>query len=520
MTELTAPLHQDQVSLLRTMAHQYLLQADGTWPTWYWVVHALDGMDLDAGELIRSLPRIGSGPSSYGFTRGIRHHIADEERVSLTIAAAVHVDELNSMIAPRFLRVLPHLVALQRTPPTSGHDSRPPRVTSGDLLQAFPERPEFIRTWLPAILDGEPATWWGKASGHDHQGNWYRDLSREIRRYKGVSTLAEYIAAVTAHLAEPGHSAREARSAQPQVDMLHVPDPAGNKPDSASVGLATDDATEILLMWLAERVARSTTDYVNIAEFAERDSPVYPSAAAAAELLKGKGRINLIPTGRSTITLQLTALGLLEADRIAQARRHEGARHDHAFNELVTRAWGSPRTELDLQRFVATTYYLGELHNVDTVIDAARDLAAHELADLTPPTGRPTCLRLTAHGKACARSGKKATDYVTNQNTQGPTFNQYNYAGSTAAQGQHVTQNIGLRPDEITALVQQLRNFAPALDVDHDEFIHEVEVLESSSEDIVERRRAGERIRGWLESHSGTMDGIQTVLSTLALFLG
>ncbi|MFD3940570.1 hypothetical protein ACFWSF_34485 [Streptomyces sp. NPDC058611] len=169
---------------------------------------------------------------------------------------------------------------------------------------------------------------------------------------------------------------------------------------------------------------------------------------------------------------------------------------------------------------MATTYYLGDLPNVDTVIDAARDLATHGLADLNPPTGRPTRLMLTAQGKASARSGKKATDYVTNQNTPGPTFDPYNYAGSTAAQGQHITQNIGLRPDEITALVQQLRNLAPVLDVDHDEFIHEVEVLESSSEYIVERRRAGERIKGWLENHSGTMDGIQTVLSALALFLG
>lgn len=241
-------------------------------------------------------------------------------------------------------------------------------------------RPEFIRTWLPAILDAEPATWWGKASGNDGQGNWYRDLSREIRRYNGVSTLAEYIAVVTAHLAEPGHPAREARPAEPQVDMLHVPDPAVSGPENSSVGPAADDAAVILLMWLAERVASSTTEYVSIAEFAERDSPVYPSAVAAAELLKGRRQINIIPTMRSTITLQLTALGLLEADRIAQARRHDGARHDHAFNELVTRAWGSPRTELDLQRFVATTYYLGELHNVDTVIDAARDLAAHGLA--------------------------------------------------------------------------------------------------------------------------------------------
>ncbi|MFD3806997.1 hypothetical protein ACFWSF_34490 [Streptomyces sp. NPDC058611] len=54
---------------------------------------------------------------------------------------------------------------------------------------------------------------------------------------------------------------------------------------------------------------------MSIAEFAERDSPAYPSAVAAAELLKGRGQIYLIPTMRSTVTLQLTALGLLEGGR-------------------------------------------------------------------------------------------------------------------------------------------------------------------------------------------------------------
>ncbi|GLW02536.1 MULTISPECIES: hypothetical protein [Streptomyces] len=528
MTDLTAPLHDAQVTLLRTMAHEYLLRADGSWPTWRWVVHTLDGMDLDAEQLIRSLPRIGTGGTSYGLTRGLGPHIADGEQISLTIAAAAHIDELDSVIVPKFLRVLPYLVAAQRAPMASSQQVHQPRVTSENLLRAFPEMPDFITNWLPGILEGEPATWWGNSSGRDAaQGTWYRDLSREIRHYRGVSTLAEYMTAVAGHLARHDRNITSPGAAAAAVALSYGSSPpaagAGDTDASSpSVLPPPEEAATMLLTRLADRAGGSTTQYVPLAEFAQPDTVLHTRAVEAANLLGTREQVEILPTlggGRGT-ALRITPPGLLEAERIAQARRNAGARHDHAFNELVASAYARERSELDLQEFLATTYYLGEPHAVNTVIDAARELRDHRLAQLDPPEGRPTRLTLTAQGRTCARSGTKASDYVTSQNTPGIQFNQYNYAGSTGAQGQYVTQNAGLRPEQFAEMVRQLRELAPALDVDQSEFVHEVEVLADESLELSERRRAGDRLRGWLEANQGAVGGVQTVLSVLGLFLG
>ncbi|MFF0551058.1 hypothetical protein ACFYUL_19075 [Streptomyces sp. NPDC004311] len=526
MTDLTAPLHDAQVTLLRTMAHEYLLRADGSWPTWRWVVHTLDGMDLDAEQLIRSLPRIGAGGTSYGFTRGLGPYIADGEQISLTIAAAAHVGELDSVIVPRFLRVLPYLVAVQRAPLTSSQQVQQPRATSEDLLRAFPEMPDFVTNWLPGILEGEPATWWGNSSGRDAaQGTWFRDLSREIRHYRGVSTLAEYMTAVAGHLAGHDRSITSPGAAVPAVALPYGSSPpAAGDTDSGSPSVLPppQDTAVMLLTWLVGRAGGSSTQYVALAEFAQPGTVLHARAVEAANLLSTRGQAEVLPTlgGGRGLALRVTPQGLLEAERIAQARRNAGARHDHAFNELVVGAYARECSELDLQEFVATTYYLGEPQAVDTVIDAARDLRDHGLAQLDPPEGRPTRLTLTAQGRICARSGTKASDYVTSQNSPGIQFIQNNYAGSTGAQGQYVTQNAGLRPDQFAEMVGQLRELGPALDVDQGEFVHEVEVLADESLELSERRRAGDRVRGWLEANQGAVGGVQTVLSVLGLFLG
>ncbi|MEW1632652.1 hypothetical protein AB0469_01085 [Streptomyces sp. NPDC093801] len=528
MTDLTAPLHDAQVTLLRTMAHEYLLRADGSWPTWRWVVHTLDGMDLDAEQLIRSLPRIKAGGTSYGFTRGLGPYIADGEQIFLTIAAAAHVGELDSVIVPRFLRVLPYLVAAQRAPLTSSQQVQQPRATSEDLLRAFPEMPDFVTNWLPGILEGEPATWWGNSSGRDAAaGTWFRDLSREIRHYRGVSTLAEYMTAVAGHLAGHDRSITSPGAAAPAVALPYGSSPpaaAAGETDAASLSVLPppEDAAVMLLAWLAGRAGGSSTQYVSLAEFAEPDTVLHARAVEAANLLSTRGQVEILRTlgGGRGLALRITPQGLLEAERIALARRNAGARHDHAFNELVARAYACEGSELAVQEFVATTYYLGAPHAVDTVIDAARELRDHGLAHLDPAEGRPTRLILTAQGRTCARTRTKASDYVTSQNTPGIQFIQNNYAGSTGAQGQYVTQNAGLRPDQFAEMVRQLRELGPALDVDQGEFVHEVEVLADESLELSERRRAGDRVRGWLEANQGAVGGVQTVLSVLGLFLG
>lgn len=192
MLDLTAALSQEQTLLLTTMAQQYLME--GQWPVWQFTVDTLDRHDLEAEELIRSLPRVGStghvGPS-YGLTTHISFHISDDDRPALTIAAAVHVPELQPYVADPFFRVLQALIAIQRSAPLSTQKAARPRVTREDIERKLPGLPKGFLARLPDVLTHEPATWGGSSGTKD--GAWWRELRREIRQYRDATTLHEYV---------------------------------------------------------------------------------------------------------------------------------------------------------------------------------------------------------------------------------------------------------------------------------------------------------------------------------------
>ncbi|MFD3940054.1 hypothetical protein ACFWSF_35250 [Streptomyces sp. NPDC058611] len=193
MNDLTAPLSPQQTSLLITMAQQYLME--GAWPVWRFTVATLDRYDFDAEELVRSLPRVGStghvGPS-YGLTSHIGHQIADDDRPALTIAASLHLSELQPYIGEPFLRTLHTLVALQRNAPVSTQDAMKPRYTLADIAGALPGLPEGFLARLPDILRLEPATWVG-SSGTTEEGIWWHELDRELRKYREATDLEQYV---------------------------------------------------------------------------------------------------------------------------------------------------------------------------------------------------------------------------------------------------------------------------------------------------------------------------------------
>ncbi|MBL3670862.1 hypothetical protein JL475_33900 [Streptomyces sp. M2CJ-2] len=194
LNNLAATLSREQTTLLTTMAHQYLMER--TWPVWHFTVATLDRQDLDAEELIRSLPRVGSnghvGPS-YGLTSHIGTHIADDERPALTIAAALHVPELRPYVSAPFLQVLQTLIVVQRSAPISTQEAAKPRFTIADIERELPGLPEGFAARLPGILALEPATWGGSSGGTTAEGNWWRELRREIRQYREATTLMEYV---------------------------------------------------------------------------------------------------------------------------------------------------------------------------------------------------------------------------------------------------------------------------------------------------------------------------------------
>ncbi|MEU3602287.1 hypothetical protein ABZ714_26745 [Streptomyces sp. NPDC006798] len=194
MNDLTVELSHEQTSLLTTMAHQYL--TEGVWPVWGFVVDTMDRLDLDAAELIRSLPRVGStghmGPS-YGLTSHIGHHLADDDRPALTIAACLHLPELQPYVGEPFLRVLHVLIAIQRSAPLSTREATRPRFTIAEIEEELPGLPWGFPARLPDILLLEPATRGGSGGGAPDDGTWWREIRREIRQYREAKTIEEYV---------------------------------------------------------------------------------------------------------------------------------------------------------------------------------------------------------------------------------------------------------------------------------------------------------------------------------------
>ena len=68
-------------------------------------------------------------------------------------------------------------------------------MNSVELATALPGlKPEFIVA-LPKILDAEPSTWRG-SSGITPEGEWHREITREVLKYRQATDLQGYVATV------------------------------------------------------------------------------------------------------------------------------------------------------------------------------------------------------------------------------------------------------------------------------------------------------------------------------------
>lgn len=204
MNDLNPDLTQDQIVLLLTIAQPYM--AGGGWPNWHYVQGRLDLRDLDAQKILDSLPRVGStgnlGPS-YGFTSAPGQYLRDEDKVKLTIAAALPLGELRPYFAEPFLRVLHHMISLQLGTVPSPTEVRRPQLNSVELTTELPElKPDFVAA-LPEILDAEPSTW-GGSGGTTPQGVWHREITREVLKYRQATDLQGYVATVCEIVTERG----------------------------------------------------------------------------------------------------------------------------------------------------------------------------------------------------------------------------------------------------------------------------------------------------------------------------
>lgn len=281
--------------------------------------------------------------------------------------------------------------------------------------------------------------------------------------------------------------------------------------------MTAEGVADVLLIWLSSHTNRWAGEYVSVKEFAGDKETLLQRAEEAAELLQERGHVWVLETSGCS-NVAITDSGLREADRILAERDNHGARFSYVLDRLISQAFASPDGTVGLQMFVATTLYLGEHVDVPVILRAARSLADYGLAVLSPDDGHLKSLTLTPRGELCAMSGKNVRQYVSEQipAAAGPVFNQ-NVYGGTAAQGVHVTQNVGVQADQLADLVRQLRGLAPTLpQPDQEEFLYDVEVLEDVEQTPETRLSSGQRIMAALNAAPGA----QAALAILGQVIG
>ncbi|QPP05200.1 hypothetical protein G4Z16_01025 [Streptomyces bathyalis] len=190
----SADLDESQKRFLFTIAQPYL--QTGEWPTWDYVCAVHERRGQDAVALLDSLPLSGGtevGSVFYGFTTRTGRLQADE-KIALTIAAAVPLGELRSTLAEPFLRVLHHMIELQGSISLEPGKVTQARLVSQELTSAIPGlRRDYVAS-LPDLLDREPATRAVGAAGasRDEKG-WSRGITRTVLAFRTAMDLHSYV---------------------------------------------------------------------------------------------------------------------------------------------------------------------------------------------------------------------------------------------------------------------------------------------------------------------------------------
>ncbi|MEU9537511.1 hypothetical protein [Streptomyces mirabilis] len=186
---LQAKLTKQQLTLMSLMSGPF--SANGQWPVWHYVVTKMDRLNLDAEELLKSLPYVGDrsvGRSSYGLAWFDHNQLADDSRPSLTMAAALHLPEFGR-VAYGLLRLTEYFIERQLAAPASPNSVQHNFVEADEVAQRFPDlTPEFMRA-VPRLLQHEPLLsrgvqgWYTKPNGAE---SWRYELHRHIIRFQGV----------------------------------------------------------------------------------------------------------------------------------------------------------------------------------------------------------------------------------------------------------------------------------------------------------------------------------------------
>ncbi|MET8130051.1 hypothetical protein ABZV67_44725 [Streptomyces sp. NPDC005065] len=209
-----------QELLLRTIAGPFLER--GVWPTWHFVQRIFDNRDLDATEVLRSLPRVGAHSRTYGFTGPIGPAVNDADQVRLTIAASVVIPEFEMMVGTPFVRTLRHLIKVYSDTPFTPDGVTHATLRSEDLRRAIPSLPAVFLDNFVDLVRHEPGISLENSNIPPEGGSWTIGFSRSVLRYRKVTTVSDYVDAECAFAAE---WAQELLPAAPVPELEHVRGP-------------------------------------------------------------------------------------------------------------------------------------------------------------------------------------------------------------------------------------------------------------------------------------------------------
>jgi hypothetical protein len=311
MTALLTPLS-DAQRFFVTCAWKPFAQFQ-QWPFFDYIEAECDKRGFDARQVLASLPEFPL-PSVAGFRYSAiwcnSHMPSADTPILLRVVGLRHLGEPFALeIANEFVRVLGYLIERRLSEPSQPFKLNKVTVANADIAAQFPNMTPAVMTLLPELLIHEPTTWHG-IQQTDASGDWSIDIYRSILKFRGVSTLDEYLQRVDEVLTPP--EVERAPAIPSPLDLAAALDYF-----NAVWQLHFDQKKPIIRLFGAERTARLVYEVNTAEEFSSQVSCV-------ADILKnmhvsGEGRIPLV-------RLQASLKSRLSAD--------SASRVDNAINHL------------------------------------------------------------------------------------------------------------------------------------------------------------------------------------------
>ena len=118
---------------------------------------------------------------------------AADTPLQLRVLGLWHLGEpLALSITDDFLRVVSYLIERRLSAPYDPFKLARVTMTSGEITARFADTAPVLATFLPDLLPHEPTTWQG-ITPTGSSGRWSIDLFRNILKYQGLFTVADYL---------------------------------------------------------------------------------------------------------------------------------------------------------------------------------------------------------------------------------------------------------------------------------------------------------------------------------------